>query len=39
MQSIPDILCTLSSNVGRFLYYTVEHPEGIMSLDSKMIVS
>jgi hypothetical protein len=39
MQSIPDILCTLSSNVGRFLYYTVEHPEGIMSLDAKMIVS
>ena len=39
MQSIPDILCTLSSNVGRFLYYTVEHPEGIMSLDAKMVIS
>jgi len=36
MQSIPDILCTLSSNVGRFLYYTVEHEDGIMSLDAKM---
>jgi hypothetical protein len=38
MQSIPDILCTLSSNVGRFLYYTVEHQDGIMSLDAKMAV-
>ena len=38
MQSIPDILCTLSSNVGRFLYYTVEHSDGIMSLDAKMTV-
>jgi len=38
MQSIPDILCTLSSNVGRFLYYTVEHEDGIMSLDTKMAV-
>lgn len=38
MQSIPDILCTLSSNVGRFLYYTVEHQDGIMSLDAKMKV-
>ena len=38
MQSIPDILCTLSSNVGRFLYYTVEHDEGIMSLDTKMAI-
>lgn len=36
IQSIPDILCTLSSNVGRFLYYTVEHNDGIMSLDLKM---
>jgi len=39
MQSIPDILCTLSSNVGRFLYYTVEHQDGIMSLDAKMVIS
>ena len=39
MQSIPDILCTLSSNVGRFLYYTVEHEDGIMSLDAKMTVA
>lgn len=38
MQSIPDILCTLSSNVGRFLYYTVEHQDGIMSLDAKMTI-
>ena len=38
MQSIPDILCTLSSNVGRFLYYTVDHSDGIMSLDTKMSV-
>jgi hypothetical protein len=38
MQSIPDILCTLSSNVGRFLYYTVDHSDGIMSLDAKMTV-
>jgi hypothetical protein len=38
MQSIPDIICTLSSNVGRFLYYTVEHQDGIMSLDAKMTV-
>ena len=38
MQSIPDILCTLSSNVGRFLYYTVEHSDGIMSLDTKMTI-
>jgi len=38
MQSIPDILCTLSSNVGRFLYYTVEHSDGIMSLDAKMTI-
>lgn len=38
MQSIPDILCTLSSNVGRFLYYTVEHNDGIMSLDAKMSI-
>lgn len=38
MQSIPDILCTLSSNVGRFLYYTVEHNDGIMSLDAKMAI-
>jgi len=33
MQSISDILCTFSSNVGRFLYFTVEHPERIVSLD------
>ena len=39
MQSIPDILCTLSSNVGRFLYYTVEHSDGIMSLDAKMTIT
>lgn len=39
MQSIPDILCTLTSNVGRFLYYTVEHNDGIMSLDAKMTIS
>jgi hypothetical protein len=39
IQSIPDILCTLSSNVGRFLYYTVEHEDGIMSLDAKMTIS
>jgi len=38
MQGIPDILCTLSSHVGRFLYYTVEHADGIMSLDVKMKV-
>jgi hypothetical protein len=38
IQSIPDILCTLSSNVGRFLYYTVEHEDGIMSLDTKMTI-
>jgi hypothetical protein len=39
IQSIPDILCTLSSNVGRFLYYTVEHNDGIMSLDTKMTIA
>ena len=39
IQSIPDILCTLSSNVGRFLYYTVEHEDGIMSLDAKMTIT
>jgi hypothetical protein len=33
MQSISDIVCTMSSNVGRFLYLTVEHPEKIVSLD------
>jgi hypothetical protein len=38
MQSISDIICKLSSNVGRFLYYTVEHPERIISLDEKFSV-
>lgn len=38
MQSINDIICTFSSNVGRFLYYTVEFPERIISLDEKFAV-
>ena len=38
MQSIPDIICTFSSNVGRFLYYTVEFPERVVSLDEKFSV-
>jgi hypothetical protein len=38
MQSISNIVCTLSSNVGRFLYYTVEHAENILSLDEKFSI-
>lgn len=38
MQSIPEIISTFSSNVGRFLYYTVEYPERIISLDQKFSV-
>jgi hypothetical protein len=38
MQSVPDIICTFSSNVGRFLYYTVEFPERVVSLDEKFSV-
>jgi len=38
MQSITDIICTFSSNVGRFLYYTVEFPERVLSLDEKFSV-
>ena len=38
MQSINDIICTFSSNVGRFLYYTVEFPERVISLDEKFAV-
>jgi len=34
MQSIDDIVCRLSNNVGKFLYLTVEHPERIFSLDA-----
>ena len=33
MQSIPNIVCTFSSNVGRFLYLTVEHADKVVSLD------
>ena len=33
MQSIPDIICTLSSDVGKFLYLTVEHANRVVSLD------
>jgi len=32
MQNIPDIICSLSTSTGRFLYLTVEHPERIVSL-------
>jgi hypothetical protein len=38
MQSIPRIICTMSSNVGRFLYYTVEHPENMVSVDERFAV-
>jgi len=38
MQSISNIVCTLSSNVGRFLYYTVEYPENIVSLDEQFTI-
>jgi hypothetical protein len=38
MQSISHSICTMSSNVGRFLYYTVEHPENLVSLDEKFVV-
>ena len=34
MQSISDIACRLSNNVGKFLYLTVEHPDRIFSLDA-----
>ena len=34
MQSINDIVCRLSNNVGKFLYLTVEHPDRILSLDA-----
>jgi hypothetical protein len=33
MQSIPDIICTLSSDIGKFLYLTVEHANRVVSLD------
>jgi len=33
MQSIPDIICTLSSDVGKFLYLTVEYANRVVSLD------
>ena len=38
MQSVQDIICTFSSNVGRFLFYTVEFPDRIISLDEKLMV-
>ena len=38
MQSISHIVCTMSSNVGRFLSYTVEHPENMVSVDEKFSV-
>jgi len=38
MQSISRIVCPMSSNVGRFLYYTVEHPENMVSVDEKFSV-
>jgi hypothetical protein len=38
MQSISRIVCTMSSNVGRFLYYTVEHPENMVSVDERFAV-
>jgi hypothetical protein len=38
MQSISHIVCAMSSNVGRFLYYTVEHPENMVSMDEKFSV-
>jgi hypothetical protein len=33
MQSIPDIICTLSSDIGKFIYLTVEHANRVVSLD------
>lgn len=39
IQSIPDILCTFSSHVGRFLYLTVEHPERVVSVDIPAFVA
>ena len=35
MQSISNIICTFSSNVGRFLYMTVEYPEKVISIDER----
>ena len=35
MQSISSIICTFSSNVGRFLYMTVESPEKMISIDER----
>jgi hypothetical protein len=34
MQSINDIICMLSNDVGKFIYLTVEHGERVVSLDS-----
>jgi len=34
MQSIDDIICMLSNDVGKFIYLTVEHAERVVSLDS-----
>lgn len=33
LQRCPRVLCTYSSNIGRFLYMTCNNPEGIKSLD------
>jgi hypothetical protein len=38
MQSISNIVCSMTSNVGRFLHYTVEYPENIVSVDGKFSV-
>ena len=33
LQNTPSVLCTFSSNIGRYLYCTSKFPEGIKSLD------
>lgn len=38
MQSISNIVTSFSNNVGRFLYYTVEYPENIISLDGSFAI-
>jgi hypothetical protein len=34
MQSIDNVICMLSNDVGKFIYMTVEHAERVVSLDS-----
>ena len=33
MQSIPDIICRMDTDIGKFIYLTVEHANRIVSLD------